>query len=226
MKLRFSLVLASIALFSTGCASKYFIQKDAYSGVKKVAVVQHAINPHFLLGTANAEEAKPATVEKNFEVITKEMAGSYAVMPLAEMVANPAYTGAGGKTAWEGYFSAKGAAFFSPDEDTLQAATITADTAKKLCEGLAVDAVVVIYESWGIESYALGFRAKSRNGYVMNMFDKNGTKVWGDVVWGTSEEGMSLTAGVISTDVPTYVLNNGQAFTAALKEANEHIAGK
>ncbi|MBS1151057.1 MAG: hypothetical protein H6Q89_2755 [Myxococcaceae bacterium] len=226
MKLRFSLVLASIALFSTGCASKYFIQKDAYTAVKKVALVQHAINPHFLLGTANADEAKTKTVEKNFEVITKEMAGSYAVTPLAEMVANPAYTGAGGKAAWDGFYTAKGAAFFSADEDTLRAATIPADTAKKLCEGLGVDAVAVIYEDWAIESYALGFRAKSRNGYIMNMFDKNGVKVWGDVVWGTSEEGMGLVGGVISTDVDTYVLNNGQSFAAALKEANEHIAGK
>ncbi len=224
MKLRFSLVLASIALFSTGCASKYFIQKDAYTQVKKVAVVQHAINPHFLLGTANSDEAKTGTVEKDFEVITKEMAAAYAVTPLAEMTANAAYTGAGGKDKWDGYYSAKGAMFFSADEDTLKDAVIPAETAKKLCEGLGVDAVAVIYESWGIESYALGFRAKSRNGYVMNMFDKNGTKVWGDVVWGTSEEGMGLTAGVISTDVPTYVLNNGQAFSAALKEATEHIA--
>lgn len=84
----------------------------------------------------------------------------------------------------------------------------------------------MIYESWGIESYALGFRAHARNGYIMNMFDKNGTRVWGDVVWGTSEEGMGLAAGVIASDVPTYVLNNTQAFTAALKEANEHIAKK
>lgn len=226
MKLLNAVLVASIALFSTGCAKAYFIQKDAYTGVKKVALVQHAINPHFLLGTANSDEAKLGTAEKDFEVLGKEMAASYAVTPLAEMVANPAYTGAGGKAAWEGYYSAKGAAFFSADEDTLQAATIPAETAKKLCEGLGVDAVAVIYESWGIESYALGFRAKSRNGYVMNMFDKNGTKVWGDVVWGTSEEGMALTAGVISTDVPTYVMNNQQAFTAALKEANDHIAGK
>lgn len=226
MKPRYSLVLASIALFSTGCASKYFIQKDAYTAVKKVALVQHAINPHFLMGTANSDEAKTVTAEKNYEVITKEMAPSYAVLPLAEMTGNAAYTGAGGKDKWDGYYSAKGAMFFSPDEEQLEAATIPADTAKKLCEGLGVDAVAVIYESWGIESYALGFRAHSRNGYVMNMFDKNGAKVWGDVVWGTSEEGMGLTAGIISTDVATYVLNNGQAFGAALKEAQEHIAKK
>ncbi len=226
MKVRYSLLLASIALFSTGCASKYFIQKDAYSGVKKVALVQHVINPRMLLGTANSEEAKTGTAEKDFEVLSKEMASSYAVTPLAEMVANPAYTGAGGKTAWEGYYSAKGAAFFSADEDTLKAATIPAETAKKLCEGLGVDAVAVIYESWDVDPYALGFRAHSKNGYIINMFDKNGTKVWGDVVWGTSEEGMPMAAGVIATDVPTYVLNNTQAFTVALQEANKHISGK
>lgn len=226
MKLRHLAVVAVAALFATGCASKFFIQKDAYAGVKKVALVQVAINPHFLLGTANSDEAKWETAVKDWEVFGKEMAGAYTVMPLAEMTANAAYTGAGGKAAWEGYYTAKGAMFFSADEDSLQAATLTPDVAKKLCEGLGVDGVATMYESWGIESYALGFRAHSRNGYVMNVYDKNGTRVWGDVVWGTSEEGMGLTGGIISTDVPGYVLNNGQALTAALKDANAHISGK
>jgi len=224
MKLRYSLVLATIALFSSGCASKFFIQKDGYTNVKKVAVVQHAINPHFLLGTANSEEAKTLTTEKNFEVITKEMAQSYAVMPMAEMTANAGYTGAGGKPAWDGFYTGKGMQYFSADEDTLRDAIITPDTAKKLFEALAVDGVLAIYESWGVEQYALGFRAKSRNGYIMNLFDKNGTKVWSDVVRGTSEEGMPMAGGIISSDVAGYVLNNSQAFTAALKEASEHIA--
>lgn len=226
MILRHFAVVAVLALFSTGCASRFFIQKDAYAGVKKVALVQVAINPHFLLGTANADEAKWDTAAKDWEVFTKEMAGSFAVMPLAEMIANPAYTGAGGKASWDGFYTAKGAMFFSPDEDTLRAGTLTPDVAKKLCEGLGVDGVASVYESWAIESYALGFRAHSRNGYVINLYDKNGTRVWGDVVWGTSEEGMGLTGGVISTDVATYVLNNGQSFTAALAAANKHITGK
>lgn len=223
MQLRHFAVVAVLALFSTGCASKFFIQKDAYAGVKKVALVQVAINPHFLLGTANADEAKWDTAAKDWEVFGKEMAGAYAVVPLAEMTANAGYTGAGGKDKWEGYYTAKGALFFSADEDALQAGTLTPDVAKKLCEALGVDGVATMYESWGTESYALGFRAHSRNGYVFNLYDKNGTRVWGDVVWGTSEEGMGLTGGVISTDVATYVLNNGQALTAALKDANEHI---
>ena len=117
--------------------------EDAYAGVKKVALVQHAINPHLLLGTANADEAKTGTVEKNFEVLTREMASSYAVVPLVQMVAHPAYAAVGGKPRWDGFYSAKGLQFFSADEDTLRGAIIPADTAKKLCEGLSVDAVAV-----------------------------------------------------------------------------------
>jgi hypothetical protein len=226
VKLRNSLVLVLAALSFVGCGSKYFIQKDAYSGVKKVALVQYAINPHFLLGTASSDDARIGTAEKAWETFGKEMANQYQVMPFSEMVANAAYGSAGGKPAVEGYYSAKGAQYFSPDTDTLEAGTIPADTAKKLCETLGVDAVAVAYESWGMESYALGFKAHSRNGYVINLFDKNGTRVWGDVVWGTSEEGFATPGGVIATDVPNYLLNNTQAMTVALKEANDHIAGK
>ena len=79
-----------------------------------------------------------------------------------------------------------------------------------------------------MDVYVLGirrfnFKAHSNNAYVLNMFDKNGTKVWGDVVWGVSDEGFATPGGVVSTDVANYLLNNTQAMTVALTTAKEHI---
>ena len=223
MKLRNSLVLVCVALLLAACGSKYFILRDSYAPVKKVALVQWALNPHILLGTANDETGRVTDATNAWETFGKLMGNSYQVMPLAEMTANAAYTGAGGKAAWDGYFTAKGAMFFSADVETLEAGTIPADTAKKLCEGLGVDAVVGAYEGWGTQPGFGGFTSTSNNSYVMNMFDKNGVKIWGDVVWGQSEESFGTPGGIISADMPTWLKSNTQALTAALTEANKHL---
>ena len=43
MKLRYSLVLVVAAVSFVSCGSKFFIQKDAYATVKKVALVQEVM---------------------------------------------------------------------------------------------------------------------------------------------------------------------------------------
>ncbi len=224
MKLRNSLVLVFVAMLFAACGSKYFMLKEAYAPVKKVALVQWAINPHLLMGTAAQDDARSGTADKVWETYGKLMANNYQVMPFAEMSANAAYTGAGGKAAAEGYYTAKGAMFFSPDNDGLEAGTISADAAKKLCEGLGVDGVVVGYESWGTAPQGFGFTSHARNAYVLNMFDKSGVKVWGDVVWGESKgDGFPSPAGIIGGDVAIYVGANNEAMTEALAEANTHL---
>ena len=225
MKLRNSLVLVFVALSFVGCGSKYFMMKDAYTPVKKVALVQYAINPHLLLGNPSTDDARNGTAATSWDTYSKVMANQYQVMPFAEMTANPGYTG--GKPTWEGYYTAKGAHYFSADTDTLEAATIPADTAKKLCEALGADGVVVVYEGWGMQTFAFGFKGHSFNSYVINLFDKTGARVWGDVVWGESEgDGFATPGGVVATETPIYIQQNTSAMTVALNLAQAHISGK
>ena len=227
MKLRTSLVIVLAALSFVGCGSQYFMMKDAYAPVKKVALVQYVINPHIVLGTPANEDARVGTATAAWDIYAKVMANQHVTTPFADMTANAAYSGAGGKTAWEGYYTAKGAQFFSADVDTLESATIPADTAKKLAEGLGVDGVVVVYEGWGTAPFAFGFKAHSRNAYVINLFDKTGARVWGDVVWGEADgEGFATPGGVVSCELPIYLADNAKAMTVALNDAQNHISGK
>jgi hypothetical protein len=216
-------VLAAAVLFTvTGC-SRFFIQKDAYLAVKRVAVVQHAINPHLLLGTANVAEAKTQTAEENVKTFVKEFTGgTYEVVSLDELKANPAYA-AVGTPSLDGYYTAPGMRFVT-GEETVEEATLTPDQAKKLAEDLKVDAVAVVYESWGTAPYALGFKAKAYSTFVVNMYDKTGVRVWGDVAAGESDEGMATPGGIIATELSNLVLNFNQSYAAALTKMKSQLA--
>lgn len=216
-------VLAVAVLFATSGCSRFFIQKDAYLAVKRVAVVQHAINPHLLLGTANVQEAKTQTAEENVKTFVKEFTGgTYEVVPLEELKANAAYTAAG-SASLDGYYTAPGMRFVTGAE-TVEEATLTPDQAKKLAEDLKVDAVAVVYESWGTSSYALGFKAKAYSTFVVNMYDKTGIRVWGDVATGESDEGMATPGGIIATELANLVLNFNQSYAAALTKMKSQLA--
>lgn len=224
MKLRLSVIGILIALTFTACGSRFFVVKDKYDSVKKVALVQYTINPHIALGTASTDDAKWEVVAKNLPSFVKAMSGSnYVVSAPDEVLGNAAYKAAG-KEHFEGYYTGKGMRVFSDVSDQVEAATISPEQAKALCAALNVDAVAVVYDSWGIDSYAMGFKGRTMNTYVLNMFDKEGNRVWGDTVTGSAEEGFPMVAGVISTDVPTWVLNNNQSFEAALATAKTHFA--
>lgn len=221
MKLRISMLAVVVALMSTGC-SKFFVVKDKYDAVKKVALVQYAINPHMMLGTANADEAKFETAAKNTASFVKTMSGpAYTVMPMEELLANAGYKG---KDAVEGYYTAKGMKFVTDDTKAIEAATLSPDNAKALCAALGVDGVAVIYDSWGMETYAFGFRGHTLNSYSFGLYDKDGTKVWSDTIYNSaSEEGFPVAGGVIATDVATWVLNGNQSFEAALVKAKKNL---
>lgn len=220
-RIALSLVVAATALVGTGC-SRYFIQKDAYNAVKKAALVQYAVNPHMLLGTPSADDVRNGTPERNVASFLKEMNGKpYQLMPTAEMIANPGY--ATGAEKLEGYHTAKGMRFFG-DSKAAEEATLTPDQAKKLCADLGVDAVIAVYESWGQVSRAMGFKAAARSYFFVNMYDKNGTRIWGDFVGGESEESVAAPGGIFATDPESMIANFNAAFLAAAKEMSEHLA--
>jgi hypothetical protein len=217
-----SVVAVAVLFAATGC-SRFFVQKDAYLAVKRVAVVQHAINPHLLLGSANVPEAKTQTAEENVKTFVKEFTGgTYEVVSLDELKANAAYKAVGTATL-DGYYTAPGMRFVT-GEETVEEATLTPDQAKKLAEDLKVDAVAVVYESWGTAPYALGFKAKAYSTFVVNMYDKTGIRVWGDVAAGESEEGMATPGGIIATELSNLVLNFNQSYAAALTSMKGRLA--
>jgi hypothetical protein len=219
---RFALSFAVVfaALMGTGCG-RYFIKKDAYNAVKKAALVQYAVNPHMLLGTPSADDVRNGTPERNVASFIKEMNGKpYQLVPTAEMIANPGYVTAPDKL--EGYHTAKGMRFFG-DSTAAQEASLTPEQAKKLCADLGVDAVIAVYESWGQVSRAMGFKAAVRSYFFVNMYDKNGTRIWGDLVSGESEESVAAPGGVFATDPESMMGLFNAAFVTATKELSAHL---
>jgi hypothetical protein len=216
------LALAIAAFALTGC-SHFFIQKDGYGAVKKAALVQFALNPHLLLGTPTSDDVRAAAADHDANAFVAAMSGKpYQLVPLAELTAQPAYA-AEGRDKWDGYYTGKGMRFSSTDEDALQHATLAPDQAQRLCNEVGVDAVVVVYESWGERSAAMGFQMVAANAYWVNMYDKNGVRVWGDVVRGGSDDGVPSPGGIISIDQANFITTWGQALTAAMNDLAAHL---
>src|SRR4051794_39921020 len=112
MKKSISLLAVALSFVFAACGAAFFVQKDKADAVKKVAVVQYAINPHMLLGPAAVDDAKFNVAAKNVETFGKELGNTYQVIPAADVLANAGYTGAGGKPQWDGYYSGKGMHYF------------------------------------------------------------------------------------------------------------------
>ena len=226
MKTRIALLTAALSLVLASCGAAFFVAKEKTDAVKKVAVVQYAINPHMLLGPVQDENSKLNVTTTNLDTFAKELGNTYQVIPAADVLANAGYTGAGGKPTWDGYYSGKGMHYFSADEDSLTQATIAPDVAKKLCEALGVDGVVAIYDSWNIQTFAMGFKGHTMPRYTINLFDKDGARVWGGEVSGESETDFATPGGVIASDVETWTKANGESFKVALGQVKTNIGAK
>ncbi len=216
MRLMKLLGLVVMALALGGC-SRFFMKKDSYTQVKKAALVHYALNPRLYLGTTQSDEARAGSAEANVKAFLERMnGGAFGYVPLEELKANAGYQSLG-KDKIEHYYTAPGMRFLVDDPRMNERGELPPEVAKAACEKLGVDAVVAVADSWSLAPYALGFRTKIVSTIWLNMYDKNGERIWGDVANGESEEGMSYTAGVVSTDVATVVLNSKQAVAAALE---------
>jgi hypothetical protein len=214
MKLKV-LCLMVVALSQIGC-SRFFIKKESYTQVKKAALVHYALNPRLFFGTTQSDEARAQSAEANVKAFLERMNGTFTYLTLDELKANPGYQ-AMGQEKIEHYYTAPGVRFLVDDPRLNERGELPPEVAKAACEKLGVDAVVAVADSWNLAPYALGFRTKIVSTLWLNMYDKIGERIWGDVANGESEEGMAYTAGVVSTDVATVVLNSKQAVAAALE---------
>ncbi|MBL8951831.1 MAG: hypothetical protein JNK82_13700 [Myxococcaceae bacterium] len=228
MKTRIAALASLLSLAFAACGASFFVAPDKKEAVKKVAVVQYAINPHILVGIPNDENAKLEVAKLNVETFGKELGNTYQIVPASEVLANAAYTGAGGKPTWEGYYSATGMHYFSPDEEQLKNATLPPDVAKKLCEALGVDGVVAIYDSWVIQQFGfMNLKAHTVPRYTINLFDKDGNRVWGGILSGESTTELDTPpGGAVTGTVDTWAKANNESFTIAMSQVKTSIGAK
>lgn len=220
MKLRLVAPLVVLAVFFTSCG--FMILRDKYDAVKKVALVQYALNPGMVYGTPSDDAVRDEVVTKNLDIFVKELGNNWQLIPPAELAANPAYTAAG-KPTIEHYVTPKSMRIIS--EEGARNAELTPEEAKKLCADLGVDGVIAIAESWGVQVNF--FQGISNNTYWINMYDKDGTKIMSDVVGGRSEQNFGVPpGGAIATEQVTWVKASGEAFKSGMEQVRGHLGGK
>ncbi|MBK7864398.1 MAG: hypothetical protein IPJ65_38510 [Archangiaceae bacterium] len=218
---------AAAWLFLSACGGhRFFLAREKAEQVKKVAVVQYAINPHQLVGVAATEEAKRSIAAENLETFGRALAPTYQVVPPVELLASPAYAGAGGRAAWDGYGSGQGMHYFSDSEDALTQAQLTPEVAKKLCAALGVDGVIAVYDSWGVEPFAMGFKGRAQGQYAINLFDRDGARVWGGTMSGVSDADFPTPGSALGAELDVWVKANNESFSVAVRALKSNIGAK
>src|SRR5687767_4833516 len=81
MKMRLAALFSVLTLILAACGASFFVAPDKKDAVKKVAVVQYAINPHILMGVVNDENAKLEVAKANVETFGKELGNTYQIVP-------------------------------------------------------------------------------------------------------------------------------------------------
>jgi hypothetical protein len=219
-----SLAVIVIALVSSGCASRFYIQKDKYLALKRLALVQYGGNTGIQMGTANVPEAQTEIATTNYAIFVEKMNGHpYQVLPMSAVISNATYKSVG-KAEFQGFYTAPGLRFLSTSEDAINDAQIGGPLAAKLCEALKVDAVAVLSERWALTPYAMGFKSYASPVIAVVVYDHTGARIFEDDAREDSQEGMATPAGVVSTDVKNLVLNFNQSFRASMASLQQHIA--
>jgi hypothetical protein len=119
------------------------------------------------------------------------------------------------------WYSAAGLRFL--DEGHLGTGELSEEVAKKLCADLGVDAVVTLSNSWGTGLGSI-FHSTAENIYRVDAYDRDGTRVWSDVVQGLSRSEYAVPLnGAIESDDATWKAVQDEAFASALKGFKRHL---
>ncbi len=186
------LVWFALALFCLGCASSE--QPTATStrtrtprvSVEEVALVALNVNNYGLYGSMGI--IPPQLITDNLDNLlaaTESALGKYwSVRAVEDFINDESYyslsLGRANKRYLAPNVGGKEMPVFSDVRQDVIRGVLTRDTAQKLCETLAVDAVVLVYTEWSCQSgnFVPIIRAVTKN--CISMYDKNGRQLFYD----------------------------------------------
>ncbi len=187
--LRNLLLLSAVLLLTVSCkAPQMGAQSSMKAGVdfKSVAVVSFAINNYGSFGTAGA--INPALIDPTLMTLVKKtesiLAEKLVVKPAATFVKSKAYRSLSIGDVKSGLYAPKFSGTvmpsFSSDRKAIVKGVLPAETAKELCRTLGVDAVVLVYSEWLLDSgkFIPTIKALTKNCFAM--YSKDGQKVFYD----------------------------------------------
>lgn len=188
--LRNILLFSAVLLLTVSCkAPQMGAQKNAMKAAtdyKSVAVVSFAINNYGHFGTAGA--ISPALIDPTLislvDKTEKILAEKLVVKPAATFVKSKAYRSLSIGDVKSGLYAPKfdGTVMpsFSAERRDIVKGILPAETAKELCRTLGVDAVVLVYSEWMLDSgkFIPTIKALTKNCFAM--YSKDGQQMFYD----------------------------------------------
>jgi hypothetical protein len=207
--------LAVLALGLAGCRH-VTIDRPRFERIKRVAVVQYALNPApqgaFGLGAAAIAMSSPAELEalvaSRVDTFGQRMGDRWQFVPRSEVSASPAAC-EGGHAEVTGWLTPRGMCLFNTDDRGLTDATLPPPVARSLAERLGVDGVIVVSETMEVWTTRGGSSLRKR--FRLNLYDREGAPAWTDAVYGRGN-------GVFSGP------DGEEYFTSAIDVFREHLA--
>ena len=183
--LNFALI-ATVLFVQTGCKTVQQSTMNAKSSLSSVAVVSFAVNNYGAYGSSGAinpallDSVMPQLLQKTEAILGEKL----VVKPAASFVADKGYRDLSIGQVKSGLFAPKvnGSVLpsFSQNRKDIVKGVLQPETAKQLCQRLGVDAVVLVYSEWMIDSgkFVPTIKAMTKNCFAM--YSKDGRKLFYD----------------------------------------------
>ncbi|MGB2986490.1 MAG: hypothetical protein WBE26_11475 [Phycisphaerae bacterium] len=148
--------------------------------VKKVAIVSLIVRNYGIYGTMGMIPSNLITDNMNNVLASTErtIRNYWSVKPINSFIYNPDYTTLAKGSARANYFTPRvngqDMPIFSNDRKDLIKGTIGKGTAQELCSILSVDAIVLVYSEWSLQSGKFIPTVKALTKNCITMYDKSG----------------------------------------------------
>jgi hypothetical protein len=235
MKKKFSyalitmLLLLSLAACQTtqSGASSSALPAAGKATVGSVAIVSFAVNNYGALFGQGAIDSN--LIEKSMGDLltsTEEILGRrWTVKPADSFVGTDAYYNLSTGSTREGLFSpvvaGKSMPTFVSERNDVVKGNLETETAQKLCQVLGVDAVVLYYSEWTLDSGKFIPTIKALTKNCVSMYDKNGKKLFykrvdkrGDQVIGGAFAGVHINEETIGNWIQASVDSLSEIFSS------------
>jgi len=211
------LLSAILLIFLAGCNTTQRSAMSTGTDFSSVAVVSFAVNNYGAFGASGV--ISPALIDSTFPQLVKKteeiLSQSLTVKPVSSFIDDDAYRALSIGTVKSGLYapSINGLVLpsFSENRKDLVKGVLEPETAKALCRTLGVDAVVLVYSEWMIDSGKFIPTIKALTKNCFSMYSKDGSKVFydrkdmrGEKIIGGAFAGVHINEGTIDQWINAY----------------------
>jgi hypothetical protein len=178
-RFRFFITLATLVLISGCGGGRLTTQSPA---IKSVAIVSFTVNNYGFFGQGPIDQQ---LINDNINGMLSDteqiLSKRWSVKPVQSFIDNPAYQALTVANAKRGLSSPVlnncTMPICSDNRNALVKGVLSADQAKQLCSTLEVDAVVMVYSEWTLDTGKFVPTVKALTKNCFSMYDKNGTRL-------------------------------------------------